>query len=85
MVQFGAAMKRDEEALVILTIFTDRYPFRLTLSVSLGDVSPAVTCLTAVFHLHLLSFIFLIQRGCTSWEVHTVLLRAAWKGWRVQR
>lgn len=35
----GAAMKRDEEALVILTIFTDQYPFMLTLLVSLGDVA----------------------------------------------
>lgn len=38
--QCGAGMKRDEKALVILTIFTDQYPFMLLLSVHLA---PAVT------------------------------------------
>lgn len=36
-------MKRDEEALVILTIFTDQYPFMLQFWVHLGEVAPAVT------------------------------------------
>jgi len=49
-------MKRDEEALVILTIFTDRYPFMLPLLECLVEVTPAVTL---SFHLLCLYFFFL--------------------------
>lgn len=36
-------MRRDEEALVTLTIFTNQYPFMLLFSVHLGEVASAVT------------------------------------------
>ncbi len=90
--QLGVRMKRDEEALVILTIFTDQYPFMLQFWVHLGEVAPAVT-LSFLFspsflpscHFLLLPFTHSIQRVSTSWAVHAVPLRAALKDWRTQR
>lgn len=74
-------MKRDEEALVILTIFTDQYPFMLLLWVHVGEVAPAVTLSSFLYSL-LPSFAPPIQRVSTSWVVHAVPLRAASKDWR---
>lgn len=92
--QVGARMKRNEGALVILTLFTDQYPFMLPLLVCLGEVAPEVTLFLPLFslcfllsphHLLFLFFTHLIQRVCTSWEVLAVPLRAALKDWRIQR
>lgn len=41
--QFGVRMERDERALVVLTIFTDQYPFMFLLSVPLDEVAPRMT------------------------------------------
>lgn len=81
-------MKRDEEALAILTIFTDQYPFMLLLSVHLGEVAPAVTLSPLYFSLFPSflvppsSALYSLQRVSTSWVVHAVPLRAALKDWR---
>lgn len=48
-------MKRDEEALVILTIFSYQYPFMLLLS-----VAPAVTLFLPLFSLFLFLFLFFL-------------------------
>lgn len=54
----GVGMKRDEKALVILTIFTDQYPFMLLLSVHLIQVAPAVTISYFFTHFSLFMFSF---------------------------
>lgn len=94
--QFEVEIERDEEAFVMLTIFTNQYPFMLLLLVCLAEVSPAVTQ-SFLFSVSVPSFVlpccyFLplyfthaIQRVCTSWEVHAVPLRAALKEWTIQR
>lgn len=94
--QFEVEIERDEEAFVMLTIFTNQYPFMLLLLVCLAEVSPAVTH-SFLFSVSLPSFVlpccyFLplyfthaIQRVCTSWEAHAVPLRAALKEWTIQR
>lgn len=83
-------MKRDEEALVILTIFTNQYPFVVLLWGHLGEVAPAVTLLSLLIlpsffpscHFLLLLFTHPIQTVSTSWGVHAAPLRAALKDLR---
>lgn len=77
----------DKEALVILTIFADQYPFMLLLMVQQSEVAAAVICSFTFDFLYfsfppfflLLTLTDLIQRVSISWVFLNIPLRAASK------